>query len=229
MLFTLWGSTNVVNIPIDVAHAQNAYNATVVQQLRQCGGWFFSGGDQSRVISTFFAETSGGGPRTRTPALQAIYDTFNANGGVIAGSSAGTACQPSGVMITDGQSYYGLLDGTKPQTFPNPTDNYVTFGALKSRSDICEDFSNELSMSSLLLVYSIFASLSHLLWLALTFPSLIARADGQGGLGFFQYGLLDTHFGERGRQGRFIRLLLDTRATVPQGRSLGFGMFAGGK
>jgi hypothetical protein len=33
-------------------------------------------------------------------------------------------------MITDGQSYYGLLDGTKPQTFPNPTDNYVTFGAL---------------------------------------------------------------------------------------------------
>ena len=91
-LFTLWGSTNVVNIPIDVAHAQNAYNATVVQQLRQCGGWFFSGGDQTRVISTFFAETSGG-PRTRTPALQAIYDTFNARGGVIAGSSAGTACQ----------------------------------------------------------------------------------------------------------------------------------------
>lgn len=171
-LFTLWGAKNVVYIPIDVAHMQQAYNQTVVAQLRQCTGWFFSGGDQTRVTTSFFTADT---PRRDTPALQAIRDTFNANGGVIAGSSAGTACQPSGVMITDGWSYYGLLDGTKALPFPNPSENDVTY-------------------------------------------------DANGGIGFFDSGLLDTHFGERGRQGRFIRLLLDTQAQSPRGRTIGFGM-----
>ncbi len=31
-----------------------------------------------------------------------------------------------------------------------------------------------------------------------------------GGFGFFKYGILDTHFGERGRQGRIVRLAWDT-------------------
>lgn len=40
----------------------------------------------------------------------------------------------------------------------------------------------------------------------------------QGGLGLFQYGVLDTHFSERGRQGRLWRLLLDS------GSRFGFGI-----
>jgi len=35
--------------------------------------------------------------------------------------------------------------------------------------------------------------------------------DGAGGFGFFRYGLLDTHVGTRGRQGRMIRLMADLR------------------
>ena len=37
--------------------------------------------------------------------------------------------------------------------------------------------------------------------------------DPQGGFNFFQYGLLDAHYGQRGRQGRMIRLLSDTSNT----------------
>lgn len=40
----------------------------------------------------------------------------------------------------------------------------------------------------------------------------------QGGLGLFSYGVLDTHFSERGRQGRLWRLLLDS------GTRFGFGI-----
>jgi cyanophycinase len=171
-LFTRYGSQHVLNIPIDPSQKQNAYNQTVVNMLKSCTGWFFSGGDQTRVTDSFFTS---GPNRAPTPALQAIRDTFNANGGVVAGSSAGTACQPAGVMITDGWSYYGLRDGTKALPFPNPTENEVTY-------------------------------------------------DPQGGIAFFSFGLLDTHFGERGRQGRFIRLLLDTQAQAPFGRTVGYGM-----
>src|SRR5699024_3543850 len=32
----------------------------------------------------------------------------------------------------------------------------------------------------------------------------------EGGFGFFNYGILDTHFSERGREGRAIRLASDT-------------------
>uniref|UniRef100_A0A486XQH9 Secreted cyanophycinase CphE n=1 Tax=Rheinheimera sp. BAL341 TaxID=1708203 RepID=A0A486XQH9_9GAMM len=36
--------------------------------------------------------------------------------------------------------------------------------------------------------------------------------NSQGGLGLFNWGVLDTHFSERGRQGRLIRLLNDTQS-----------------
>lgn len=38
-----------------------------------------------------------------------------------------------------------------------------------------------------------------------------------GGLGLFNYGLLDTHFSERGRQGRIIRLASEVGATTAYG------------
>lgn len=44
----------------------------------------------------------------------------------------------------------------------------------------------------------------------------------EGGLGFFQYGVMDTHFTERGRQGRLSRLLLDRMPAT--GQNLGFGV-----
>jgi cyanophycinase len=44
-----------------------------------------------------------------------------------------------------------------------------------------------------------------------------------GGLGTFPYALVDGHFAQRGRQGRLLRLLLDTRG-VPTGRNVAVGV-----
>ena len=44
-----------------------------------------------------------------------------------------------------------------------------------------------------------------------------------GGLGTFPYALIDGHFAQRGRQGRLLRLLLDTRS-APTGRNIAVGV-----
>jgi cyanophycinase len=44
-----------------------------------------------------------------------------------------------------------------------------------------------------------------------------------GGLGTFPYALVDGHFAQRGRQGRLLRLLLDTR-DLPTGRAIAVGI-----
>src|SRR5690606_38584535 len=41
--------------------------------------------------------------------------------------------------------------------------------------------------------------------------------DPAGGFGFFSHGLLDTHFSERGRQGRIVRLADYTRVRYAYG------------
>ena len=48
------------------------------------------------------------------------------------------------------------------------------------------------------------------------------RYDPEGGIGLFPHPL-DTHHAERGRQGRFIRLLSDT-ARLPNGSSVGIAV-----
>ena len=46
--------------------------------------------------------------------MEAIRRIFLEEGGVIAGSSAGTACQSSNVMVTSGLSYEALRYGAYP-------------------------------------------------------------------------------------------------------------------
>ena len=52
--------------------------------------------------------------------------------------------------------------------------------------------------------------------------TLSRRYDPEGGIGLFPY-LLDSHHAERGRQGRFIRLLSDT-VRQPNGSTIGLGI-----
>lgn len=47
--------------------------------------------------------------------------------------------------------------------------------------------------------------------------------DAAGGLPFFPFGILDTHFSNRGREGRLIRLTWDTR-TLARGTTHAFGV-----
>lgn len=51
--------------------------------------------------------------------------------------------------------------------------------------------------------------------------------SGGGGLGLFRWGVLDTHFSERGRQGRLIRLLHDTQSRFGFGIDENTGLLVG--
>ena len=98
-----------------------------------------------RIVEAFY----NGVERVASPALIAIKETLLAKGGVLGGTSAGTDCLTINTMITNGNTYDALRDGT--QMFWNTTE----------------------------------------------LESDLLTAFGPGGLGFFQYGLLDTHFANR--------------------------------
>ncbi|PYC28196.1 cyanophycinase [Aquipseudomonas alcaligenes] len=146
-LLKTYGAADAQWIPIDLDNIANSSNPTVVNQINGMTGFFFGGGDQSRLVQTLLTSS-----RADTPALAAIRAKYNA-GAVLAGTSAGTAIMVDGPMITGGESYEALRYG--PYTTPSGDD------------------------------------LSY---------------DPDGGFGFFNHGLLDTHFSERGRQGRIVRL-----------------------
>ncbi|WP_339081502.1 cyanophycinase [Pseudomonas sp. TMP9] len=146
-LLETYGAADAQWIPIDLDQLSNNSNPQVVAQINSMTGFFFGGGDQSRLTRTLQTTT-----RADSPALAAIRARHNA-GAVLAGTSAGTAIMVQGPMVTGGESYDGLRYGV----YTSPGDDDLAY-------------------------------------------------DMQGGFGFFNYGLLDTHFSERGRQGRIVRL-----------------------
>ncbi|MBD0269189.1 MAG: cyanophycinase, partial [Cyanobacteria bacterium Co-bin8] len=157
-------------IPItrnDCASYKNDSSSAVVEQIRDRNAFIFTGGDQSFITDCFFNEDPIAATRTDTALIEALRGQFDA-GAVIAGTSAGTAVQPSAPMITNGESYEGLRDGSFSFIGSPPFDNTLYYNPL-------------------------------------------------GGLGFFDYGLLDSHFSERGRQGRVIRLASDLGVDVAYG------------
>ena len=146
-LLETYGAADAQWIPIDLDQISNNSNPQVVAQINSMTGFFFGGGDQSRLTQTLQTAT-----RADSPALAAIRARHNA-GAVLAGTSAGTAIMVQGPMVTGGESYDGLRYGV----YTSPGGDDLSY-------------------------------------------------DMQGGFGFFNYGLLDTHFSERGRQGRIVRL-----------------------
>ncbi|GAA1462311.1 cyanophycinase [Nocardiopsis exhalans] len=141
-------------IPVDLDHLDNAESAEVVEQVGSMDGFFFGGGDQYRYVTTLLR-----GPEHEDSAVLAAIRERLEQGALVAGTSAGAAIQQQGPMVTGGDSYQGVRDGSSPGYFDDPT----VLGYLE-----------------------------------------------EGGFGFFGHGLVDTHFAERGRQGRMMRLAADT-------------------
>ena len=158
---TTYGALDAQWIPIDLDQIGNNASPTVVNQINGMTGFFFGGGDQSRLVTCFFLSN-----RQDSPALAAIKTKY-AGGAVVSGSSAGTAIQNAAPMVTGGESYNALRYGSYTSINPNYPDD-------------------------------------------LSYDSL-------GGFGLFKYGLIDTHFSERGRQGRIVRLASDTSKTMAYG------------
>ncbi len=123
-----------------------------------------------------------------TPMLALIRQQMNAGQLIMAGSSAGTAVQAGGSYL--GQSTVMISNGQSETAF---------FSAATAAP----------------------APLPGCQWTqscgaGLTQSSLTYQA--QGGLGLFDVGILDTHFSERGREGRLLALVAQT------GAHFGFGV-----
>jgi len=140
-------------------HIDNNKNPKVIELLNQVNMVFFSGGDQSRLV-TCFCEKKGpdGALQVDSPFLARLRQLFNEGSVLVAGTSAGTAIQaPKPAMITGGESWEAVVYGAFEDGSPDIRSSYLSY-------------------------------------------------DAQGGFGLFTLGLVDTHFSERGRQGRLIRL-----------------------
>jgi cyanophycinase len=172
-MLTQYGAAEVYYIPVTVDSKEMNSDSGVVEKINDLTGFFFSGGDQQRVITSLYNDDE----RTPSPVLVAIRRRLLEVGGVVAGSSAGTDCQTVHPMMSGGISYNALVEGT------------------------------------------------HIFWRSKNFVSSREglAAYGPGGIGLFPHGLVDTHFANRGRQGRMIQLLMDT-AAYPSGATVGFGI-----
>ncbi|MFC8722825.1 cyanophycinase [Kitasatospora sp. NPDC057198] len=153
-LFEHYGAADAQWIPIDIEHVDAADSDAVVAQVESMTGFFFGGGDQHRYVTSLLH----GDARTDSEVMAAIRRKLAA-GAVVAGSSAGAQIASGPDMVTGGDSYQALRDGSTPGYFEDPT----RLGYLP-----------------------------------------------QGGFGLFDAGLLDTHTGTYGREGRAIRLAADT-------------------
>lgn len=84
---------------------ETARDPAVVAQIRQCSGFFFIGGVQSRVVAAFRPQGKS------TPAYEALMQRWR-EGAVVSGSSAGAAIM-SDPMIAGGTSAAAVLTGVR--------------------------------------------------------------------------------------------------------------------
>ncbi|MET9728793.1 cyanophycinase [Streptomyces zaomyceticus] len=153
-LFKRHGAADAEWVPLDIDHVANADSDAVVAQVNSMTGFFFGGGDQYRYITTLLR----GDEHTDSKVLAAIRAKL-ARGAVISGSSAGAQIVSGPDMVSGGESYEGLRDGSSAGYFEDPTRlGYIP----------------------------------------------------RGGFGFLTSGLVDTHTGAYGREGRAYRLAADT-------------------
>nr|KAG5693692.1 hypothetical protein BaRGS_008334 [Batillaria attramentaria] len=163
ILMERYGAADVIHINVSIWDPSVANNPALADLVRTMTGFYFGGGDQSRVIQSMYLDG-----HVDTPVLAAIREQFEA-GAVIAGSSG--RHRVSHHVCYGGWSWEALKDG-----------------AMTSSNNCCD----------------------------LTY-------NPDGGLAMLDGYILDTHFAERGREGRMIRLISDTKHE-PRGVSYGIGV-----
>lgn len=139
-------------------------------------GIFFAGGDQWRLRQVFFDDKD-----QANPWLLSLRAAFDAGGLVVGGTSAGTAVQSGGAMISNGSPERAMSAHARAGAPPVPGCE---------RAQRCGDGIDEDDVSY---------------WPA-------------GGLALLPTWVIDTHFSQRDREPRLLRLMADT------GASLGLGV-----
>jgi cyanophycinase len=100
---SIGGAGTARGILLSTEEPERAQDQAVAEEIRTCGGFFFSGGSQSRIASVFRPEGEA------TPAFRAVWERHRA-GAVVSGSSAGAAMM-SHPMISGGGSVAALANG----------------------------------------------------------------------------------------------------------------------
>ncbi len=91
-------------VAVTATRPRRAVDPKTAARLEGCGGFFFTGGDQSRIVDVL---RPGGEPSTADAAIRRIWE----RGGVVAGTSAGAAMM-SDPMIGGGSSSDAFKHGT---------------------------------------------------------------------------------------------------------------------
>ncbi|MER6678619.1 cyanophycinase [Streptomyces sp. NPDC000983] len=130
-LFKQHGAGDAEWIPLDLDHIDNADSDAVVAQVNSMSGFFFGGGDQYRYVQTLLR-----GPKQADSKVLAAIRAKLQGGAVVAGSSAGAQIVSGPDMVSGGESYEGLRDGSAAGYFEDPTRlGYIPrggFGFLRS-------------------------------------------------------------------------------------------------
>ncbi len=102
--FRRWGGGEAARgVLLGSEEPERALDPVVAEELRECGGFFFTGGSQSRIAETFRPEGES------TPAYEAVMERFR-QGAVVSGTSAGAAMM-SDPMIAGGDSEGAFQEG----------------------------------------------------------------------------------------------------------------------
>ncbi|MGF1528848.1 MAG: cyanophycinase, partial [Candidatus Competibacterales bacterium] len=83
---------------------QAAFDEALIARVQRLGSVYFTGGDQARIIKALLGENGAG-----TPMLE-VLQHLHAQGGLVAGSSAGAAMMPERIILR-GTSLEALVDG----------------------------------------------------------------------------------------------------------------------
>lgn len=114
------GAGTAQGVLMAVDYTEPASDPAVAARLRQCSGFYFTGGVQSRTMTVL---RPGG---TNTPALDAILQRHR-EGAVVGGSSAGAAIM-SDPMISGGSTTTSLARGVRRASFADADDDDTSGG-----------------------------------------------------------------------------------------------------
>ena len=103
-----YGAASAEWIPVDLDSRSAAEDAELAARVRRCTGFFIGGGDQSRLSEVLQRGTD----RSDTAVLAAVRAAVR-DGAGIAGTSAGATIMQAGPMVTGGESYYAVRDGSR--------------------------------------------------------------------------------------------------------------------
>lgn len=115
-LLEKYGAGHAEWVPVDLDRVAAADDPALAAKVATFSGFFFGGGDQYRYVTCLLR----GAAQKDSVVMAGIRRAFG-RGAVVAGTSAGAQIQAGRDMVTGGESYQGVRDGSQPGYFDDST------------------------------------------------------------------------------------------------------------